>query len=127
MRYWNFDVLELIRDYPKNKRTLDSIYAAAEVASGYIDNPIGATSRGDWEMYLKILDLRRKEYEMYVDLVRNGLSDLPEVERLVLVWWLVKGYKDKDIMEHVGLESAQELRKIKKIAVTKFTNLVMPD
>ena len=127
MRYWTFDVCTLIAEYEKNKKTLSAIYDAIKVAEGYQENPVGATSRGDWTQYLKILYLRRDEYEMYVSMVARGMSDLPEVERLVLQWWLIGGYDDREIINHCGIENLEELKKIKKIALTKFTNIVMPN
>lgn len=127
MRYWTFDVCGLIGDYEKNKRTLGAIQEALKVARGYRDNPIGATSRGDWMQYISILELRENEYQMYVDMVILGLNDLPEVERLVLQFWLIKHFDDIDIVNHCGIKNLEELKKIKKIALTKFTNIVMPN
>lgn len=127
MRYWTFDVCSLIADYEKNKRTLTAIEDAMRVARGYFENPIGSTSRGDWEQYIKILELREAEYQMYVDMVRLGLGDLPEVERLVLEFWLIRHFDDLDIVSQCGIVNLEELKKIKKIALTKFTNIVMPN
>ena len=127
MRYWTFDVCNLIADYDKNKRTLEAIQKAMLVARGYYENPIGTTSRGDWEQYIKVLVLRENEYQMYVDMVTLGMGDLPEVERLVLQFWLIDHYDDVSIIEHCGIKSLEELKKIKKIALTKFTNIVMPN
>ena len=127
MRYWTFDVCNLIADYEKNRRTLGAIQEAMRVAKGYYENPIGTTSRGDWEQYLKVLTLRENEYQMYVDMVLLGLQDLPEVERLVLQFWLINHYDDVEIINHCGIASLEELKKIKKIALTKFTNIVMPN
>ena len=127
MRYWTFDVCGLIGDFEKNKRTLGAIKEAMRVAKGYYENPIGTTSRGDWEQYIKVLQLRLDEYQMYCDMVILGLNDLPEVERLVLQFWLIDHYDDADIVRHCGIKNGEELKKIKKIALTKFTNIVMPD
>lgn len=127
MRYWTFDVCNLIADFEKNKRTLKAIQDAMRVAKGYYENPIGSTSRGDWKQYIDILTLRENEYQMYVDMVALGLGDLPEVERLVLQFWLIDHYDDVEIVSHCGIKNLEELKKIKKIALTKFTNIVMPD
>ena len=127
MRYWTFDVCNLIADYEKNKRTLEAIQDAMRCAKGYYENPIGSTSRGDWEQYIKVLQLRENEYQMYVDMVTLGLGDLPEVERLVLEYWLIYHYDDVSIINHCGIKNLEELKKIKKIALTKFTNIVMPN
>ena len=115
MRYWTFDVCGLIGDYEKNRKTLTAI------------EEIGATTRGDWEQYIKVLTLRENEYRMYCDMVVLGLNDLPEVERLVLRFWLIDHYDDVAIVEHCGIKNLEELKKIKKIALTKFTNIVMPN
>lgn len=127
MKYWTFDVCGLIEDYEKNRRKLGAIQEAMRVARGYYETPIGTTSRGDWEQYIKVLELRQNEYQMYVDMVILGLNDLPEVERLVLELWLIKHFDDVDLLSHCGIKNLEELKKIKKIALTKFTNIVMPD
>lgn len=127
MKYWNFDVCQLIADYERNKKTLAAIQDAVEVAERYLDDPAGATTRGDWQQYLKILYLRRSEYDMYVNMVYRGFSDLPEVERRVLEWWLIGDYPDDTIIANLGIENLTELKKIKKIALTRFTNIVMPN
>lgn len=127
MRYWTFDVCNLIADFEKNKRTLGAILEAKRVAQGYYENPIGTTSKGDWEQYLKVLTLRENEYQMYVDMVILGFNDLPEVERLVLQFWLIDHYDDVEIVNHCGIKNLEELKKIKRVAVTKFTNIVMPN
>ena len=127
MRYWTFDVCSLIADYEKNKRTLTAIEDAMRVAKGYYETPIGSTTRGDWEQYIKVLELREAEYRMYVDMVTLGLNDLPEVERLVLEFWLIRHFNDVDIVNHCGIANLEELKKIKKISLTKFTNIVMPN
>ena len=100
---------------------------AKKVAEGYVENPVGSTSRGDWEQYLSILKLRENEYQMYVDMVVLGINDLPEVERLVLKRWLRDGCDDVYIIDHCGIKNGHELSRIKKIALTKFTNIVMPN
>lgn len=127
MKYWTFDVCSLIADYEKNKKTLATIEEALTVARGYMEHPIGATSRGDWEQYIKILELREAEYQMYVDMVILGMGDLPEVERLILRMWLMDNFDDVYIVDHCGIKNGQELQRIKKIALTKFTNIVMPN
>lgn len=127
MRYWNFDVVQLIADYEKNRKTLASILEAKRVAQGYYENPVGTTSRGDWEQYLKIIELRENEYQLYVDMVIMGMNDLPEIERQVLKWWLMDNYDDSIIMDNLDIANTKELNKLKKMALTRFTNIVMPN
>ena len=127
MKYWTFDVCQLIADYESNKKRLAAILEAKEVAEKYLDNPVGATSRGDWEQYLKIIELREAEYQMYVDMVLLGMNDLPEVERQILKWWLMDNYDDKVIISSLDLKNGRELDRLKKMALTRFTNIVMPN
>ena len=127
MKYWTFDVCQLIADYDSNKKRLAAILEAKKVAEGYYENPVGATSRGDWEQYLKILELRENEYQMYVDMVLLGMNDLPEIERQILKWWLMDRYDDKVIISSLDLKNGRELDKLKKMALTRFTNIVMPN
>ena len=127
MKYWTFDVCQLIADYESNKKRLAAILEAKKVAEGYYENPVGATSRGDWEQYLKILELRENEYQMYVNMVLLGMNDLPEIERQILKWWLMDHYDDKVIISSLDLKNGRELDKLKKMALTRFTNIVMPN
>lgn len=127
MRYWTFDVVQLIADYEKNRKTLTAIQETRSLAEKYLKSPLGATTRGDWEQYIKVLDLRETEYQLYVDMVYLGLNDLPEVERLVIKYWLIDRIDDEQIIYNTGIENMGELNKIKKIALTKFTNIVMPN
>lgn len=127
MRYWTFDVCTLIADYKKNQRTLGAIRQELRTCRKMIENPVGATSRGDWEQLEKVLELREAEYDMYVSMVSLGMNDLPEIERLVLKWWLIDNMDNDYIIEHGGIANSEELRKIKKISLTKFVNIVMPN
>lgn len=127
MRYWTFDVVQLIADYNKNRKTLSAIKVELETTRKFVADPVAGTDKGDWEVLEKILELREAEYEMYCGMVRLGLDDLPEVERLVLRWWLIDRYDDDYIVDNTGIANLGELNKIKKIALTKFTNLVMPN
>lgn len=127
MRYWNFDVVQLIADYPRNKRTLAAIQTELKAAQKAIENPIGATTSGDWRMMAKILEAREAEYACYCDMVQLGFDSLPEVERLVLKWGIIDGMDDDYLVTHCGIENKTELKKIMKIAITRFTNIVMPN
>lgn len=127
MRYWTFDVLQLIADYKKNKSTLAVIQQELKTTREFVADPVAGTDSGDWRVLEKVLELREQEYMMYVDMVRLGLNDLPEVERLVLIWWLIDRYDDDYIVDSAGIANLEELKKIKKIAITKFTNIVMPN
>lgn len=127
MRYWKFDVVQLIHDYPKNQKTLNAIKTELNAARKAIESPIGATTSGDWRMMVKILEAREAEYEAYVEMVRLGFNDLPEIERLVLKWGIIEGMDDDYLLEHLDIKNKSELKKIMKISLTRFTNIVMPN
>ena len=127
MRYFTFDVCSLIRDYPRNKRTLAAIQTQVKACDKAIVDPIGNTEKGDWEFLKKRLDRLEAEFQMYVDMVVLGFNDLPEVERLVLQYWLIDNMPDEYIAEHCAIDGVQEVKKIKKIALTRFTNIVAPN
>lgn len=127
MRYWTFDVIQLISDYLKNRKTLQAIQETRDLGRKYMKSPIGEQNRGDWEQYLEVLSLKEQEFQLYVDMVLTGLGDLPEIERLVLKYWLIDKLDDVAIIELCGIKNLSELNKIKKMAITEFTNIVMPN
>lgn len=126
MKYWKFDVCALISDFEKNKKTLASVEEALNVARGYLRDPASETTRGEVEGYVKMLELRRDEYEWYSDMVILGLNELPEVERNVLKWWLIDNWRDSEIMSNSGIKTKTELNRIKQISLAKFHDIVMP-
>lgn len=126
MKYWDFNVRNLIADFPKNQRTLTAIKQAVTVAKGYLQSPLEETARGETEAYIDLLELRQAEYEMYVSWVILGLRELPEIERNVLKWWLVDHHSDERILYETGIENERELQKIKNISLAKFHEIVMP-
>lgn len=132
MRYWNFDICQLIADYEQNRRVLLAVQREMEVCQAMIENPLGTTTSGDWEQMMKVLRLREEEYSLYVGMVVSGLEALPEVERNVLKMWLLTGTSDEDICYKNGIVTKagdpcmSELKKIKKLAITRFMNIVMP-
>lgn len=128
MRYCKFDVVALIKDFEKNKRTLASVQEALLVARGYLNTPAAeGESRGEVETYVELLELREHEFRLYVDRVVLGLNDLPEVERNVIKWWLLDNWSDERILYETDIESEEDLRKIKAIALRKFHDVIMPN
>lgn len=127
MRYWNFDCRLLISDYEKNRRTLESIEKALKVSEGYLRNAVSEAAESEIEMYIKQLELKLEEYQMFVDMVTLGLSELPEVERLTLKYWLIDKSDDIDTMYRIGIKDFYQLNKIKSIALAKFQEIVLPN
>lgn len=123
MKYWKFDVCELIRDYPRNKKTLGLIRKELELCEAMIVSPEMANERESWIRYAEILRLREIEYDTYVDIVREGLGDLPEVSRNVLTMKLIDEIEDDAIIEHCAIKDSKEYKKIFKIALTQFSRL----
>ena len=126
MRYWNLDVCRLIQEYPQILQTLRTIQHQIELADKMIETPIEGR-RGEWIAFKKILELREAEFACYVNMVKSGLQDLPEIERDVLIMWLQDGKSDDYIIEHLCIKSRAELKKIRQIALAKFCKIAMPD
>lgn len=127
MRYWAFDVKALIADFNKNKRTLASIEEAITVCRGYLTDSVEEIKTAEIQKYLDQLELKRTEYEWWVDMVILGLNELPEVEREVLSLWLIDHASDRTILTATGIENGYELNRIKNIALGKFHDVVLPN
>lgn len=126
MKYWDFNVTNLIADFKKNQRTLAGITEALEYTRRLLQDPLTDKTEGEVKAYIRMLELREAEYQWYVDMVILGLNELPEIERNVLKWWLLDRQPDSQIMYLAGIPTEIELRRIKNIAVTKFHDIIMP-
>ena len=126
MKYWDFNVTNLIADFNKNQRTLAGITEGLEYTRRLLKDPLTEKTEGEVQGYIRMLEMREAEYRWYTDMVILGLNELPEIERNVLKWWLLDHWKDEDIMEACGIRTGEELHRIKNISLTKFHDVVMP-
>ena len=126
MKYWDFNVTNLIADFNKNQRTLAGITEGLEYTRRLLKDPLTEKTEGEVQGYIRMLEMREAEYRWYTDMVILGLNELPEIERNVLKWWLLDHWKDEDIMDACGIRTGEELRRIKNISLTKFHDVVMP-
>lgn len=126
MKYWDFNVVNLISDFEKNTRTLAGITEGLDYTRKLLKTDLNEKTDGEVEAYIKMLEMREAEYRWYTDLVILGLRELPEIERNVLRWWLIEHMRDDEIMYRAGIKNGIELAKIKNISLTEFHNVVMP-
>ena len=126
MKYWDFNVSNLIADFNKNQRTLAGIVEGLEYTRRLLQDPLTEKTEGEVKAYIRMLEMREAEYRWYTDMVILGLNELPEIERNVLKWWLIDHWDDRRIMSNVGIKTQEELRRIKNISLTKFHDVVMP-
>lgn len=126
MRFWEFDACTLIKQKPQIKATLDTIRRQINLADQMIDHPVWG-ERGEWKLFKQVLEVREAEFDLYNNMVDVGMRFLPEVERMVLEMWLQEGFEDSYILEHCKIKNLTELKKIKLIAISKFTKAVMPE
>lgn len=126
MKYWDFNIRNLIADFQKNQRTLAGILEGLDYTRRLLQDPLTDKTEGDVKAYIRMLELREAEYRWYTDMVILGLNQLPEIERNVLKWWLIDHWKNDDIKMQCGIETDNDLRRIKNIALTKFHDIVMP-
>ena len=126
MKYWDFNVVNLIADFKKNQRTLAGVLEGLDYTRRLLKDPLTEKTESDVQAYVRMLEMREAEYRWYTDMVILGLNDLPEIERNVLKWWLIDKWKDEDIMKACAIRSEEDLVKIKNISVAKFHDIVMP-
>ena len=126
MKYWDFNVTNLIADFNKNQRTLAGIVEGLEYTRRLLQDPLTNKTEGEVKAYIRMLEMREAEYRWYTDMVILGLNDLPEIERNVLKWWLIDHWSPQQIMDATGIASDSELVRIKNISLTKFHDIVMP-
>lgn len=126
MRFWEFNVVELIEKKKDIYRTCEALERQIQLATEMINHPVWG-DKGEWELYKQILELRYAEFDCYRTMLRNGLQDLPELERAVLEMWLQEKRTDDYILRVTDIANKRELNKIKAISVAKFKKIVMPD
>ena len=126
MKYWSFNVANLIADFKRNQRTLAGVLEGLEYTRRLLDDPLTDKTEGDVKAYIRMLEMRESEYRWYTDMVILGLNELPEVERNILKWWLIDNWRDEEIMETCGILTSEELRRIKNISLAKFHDIILP-
>jgi len=126
MKYWSFNVANLIADFKRNQRTLAGVLEGLEYTRRLLDDPLTDKTEGDVKAYIRMLEMREAEYRWYTDMVILGLNELPEVERNILKWWLIDHWRDEEIMETCGILTSEELRRIKNISLAKFHDIILP-
>lgn len=125
MRYWSFDVINLIRDFEVNKNALASIRSQIRFAKNEIKNPFLETDLAQCEARLKQLETKEIEYQMYVDMVVLGFDVIDERERTALEDLYIKGMDVTEAAKHLYL-SNRGFEKLHKTALINFSKVVSP-
>lgn len=125
MKYWKFDVINLIRDYEVNRNALASIRSQIRFTKNEMKNPFLETDIAKCEARLKQLETKEIEYEMYVDMVTLGFDTLTENERIVLEDLYIHGQDVSDTAKKLYV-SNRGFEKLHKQALLNFAKVVSP-
>lgn len=125
MRYWKFDVINLIRDYESNQNALASIKSQIRLTKSEIKNPFLETDLAQCEARLKQLETKEIEYQMYVDMVTLGFNVLNEKERTLLTELYINGHDVTEVAKILYM-SNYTFDKAHKNALVNFSKVVSP-
>lgn len=133
-KYWKFDVVQFVKDYPDYKRILNDKKAALEeitqVKSPNFDSPPGTPGRGDCVVAAaeKSEELKNgvAEYQHIVDLYENAEKQLTAEEKMIIRYFFhepgIKSSHVRFLMSTLHYEKtvvydrrAETLDKIKKL------------
>ena len=125
MRYWKFDVINLLIDYHQNENAVVSLKQMARQTSSEIKNPLVDTDRSLLERRLAQIECKEKEYQMYVDLVVLGFNVLSEEQRTALELCYIEGLGINETAERMNVK-ASALRQVIKSGLIDFAKVVSP-
>lgn len=125
MKYWKFDVVNLISDYHVNENAVATLKMQLREAKNEKKYPLVITDRDMLERRIQQIECKIQEYQMYVDMVTLGFDVLNEQERNVLEYLYIEQYSTQKIAEVMNLKP-KELRVLTKTALTNFVKVVSP-
>ena len=80
MKYWDFNVTNLIADFNKNQRTLAGVVEGLEYTRRLLQDPLTEKSEGEVKAYIRMLEMREAEYRWYTDMVILGRDIAKQIE-----------------------------------------------
>lgn len=125
MKYWKFDVVNMISDYHVNENAVATLKMQLREAKNEKKYPLVITDRDMLERRIQQIECKIQEYQMYVDMVTLGFDVLNEQERNVLEYLYIEQYSPQKIAEVMKLKP-KELRTLTKTALTNFVKVVSP-
>ena len=125
MKYWKFDVINLIADYHVNENAVATLTLQLREAKNEKNHPFVDTDRDMLNRRIQQIECKIQEYQMYVDMVTLGFDVLNEQERTVLEYLYIEQYstqKTAEVMKLTGVE----LKRLTKQALRNFVKVVSP-
>lgn len=125
MKYWKFDVINLISDYHVNENAVATLKLQLREAKNEKKHPLVDTDRDMLNRRIQQIECKIQEYQMYVDMVTLGFDVLNEQERTVLEYLYIEQYstqKTAEVMKLTGVE----LKRLTKQALRNFVKVVSP-
>lgn len=125
MKYWKFDVTNLISDYHVNENAVATLKMQLRDAKSEKKYPLVSTDRDMLDRRIQQIECKIQEYQMYVDMVTLGFDVLNEQERKVLEYLYIERYSPQKVAEVLKLKP-KELKALTKTALTNFVKVVSP-
>lgn len=125
MKYWKFDVINLISDYHVNENAVATLKLQLREAKNEKKHPFVDTDRDMLNRRIQQIECKINEYQMYVDMVTLGFDVLNEQERTVLEYLYIEQYstqKTAEVMKLTGVE----LKRLTQQALRNFVKVVSP-
>lgn len=125
MKYWKFDVINLISDYHVNENAVATLKLQLREAKNEKKHPLVDTDRDMLNRRIQQIECKIQEYQMYVDMVTLGFDVLNEQERTVLEYLYIEQYstqKTAEVMKLTGVE----LKRLTQQALRNFVKVVSP-
>lgn len=125
MKYWKFDVINLIADYRVNENAVATLKLQLREAKNEKKHPFVDTDRDMLNRRIQQIECKINEYQMYVDMVTLGFDVLNEQERTVLEYLYIEQYstqKTAEVMKLTGVE----LKRLTQQALRNFVKVVSP-
>ena len=125
MKYWKFDVINLIADYHVNENAVATLKLQLREAKNEKKHPFVDTDRDMLNRRIQQIECKIQEYQMYVDMVTLGFDVLNEQERTVLEYLYIEQYSTQKTAEVMKLTGA-ELKRLTQQALRNFVKVVSP-
>ena len=125
MKYWKFDVTNLISDYHVNENAVANLKLQLRQAKQEKKYPLMNTDKDMLNRRIQQIECKIQEYQMYVDMVTLGFDVLSEDERKVLEYLYVEKYSIQKIEDVLNM-TPKEIRKLIRSALKNFVKVVSP-
>lgn len=126
MRYWKFDVVNLLGDFHVNENAVVELKLQLRLAKNEKKNPLVDTDRDMLDRRIAQIECKIQEYQMYVDMVTLGFDVLSEEERKLLEWLYIDKIEPSEAMQKLEIKSSKQLKERVNNAMRNFIKVASP-